>query len=51
MSETTLLLEPEAEFEAGLNDALRPHLQHGTLVEPIEAEALIGIAHTSHGRT
>ena len=51
MSEPTLPLEPEAEFDAGLNDALRPHLQHGTLVEPIEAEALIGIAHTSHGRT
>ena len=51
MSETTLLLEPEAEFEAGLNDALRPHLQHGTLIEPIEAPALIGIAHTSQGRT
>jgi hypothetical protein len=34
-----------------LKDALGPHLQHGTLVEPIEAEALIGIAHTSHGRT
>ena len=51
MSETTLLLEPEAEFEAGLNDALRPHLQHGTLIEPIEATDLIGIAHTSQGRT
>ena len=46
-----LPLEPEAEFDAGLNDALRPHLQHGTLIEPIEATDLIGIAHTSQGRT
>jgi hypothetical protein len=51
MSESTLPLEREADFEAGLNDALRPHLQHGTLIEPIEAPALIGIAHTSQGRT
>ena len=51
MSEPTLPLEPEAEFDAGLNDALHPHLQHGTLIESIEAAALIGIAHTSQGRT
>jgi hypothetical protein len=50
-SEPTLPLEPEAEFDAGLNDALRPHLQHGTLIEPIEATDFIGIAHTSQGRT
>jgi hypothetical protein len=51
MSEPTLPLEPEAEFDAGLNDALHPHLQHGTLIEPIEATDLIGIAHTRQGRT
>jgi hypothetical protein len=51
MSESTLPLEREAEFEAGLNDTLRRHLQHGTLIESIEATALIGIAHTSPGRT
>jgi hypothetical protein len=51
MSESTLPLEREAEFEAGLNDALRPHLQYGTLIESIEATALIGIARTSQGRT
>lgn len=46
MSESTLPPEREAEFEAGLNDALGPHLQHGPLIERIEATALIGIAHT-----
>jgi SAM-dependent methyltransferase len=46
MSESTLPPKREAEFEAGLNDALRPHLRHGPLIERIRATALIGIAHT-----
>lgn len=33
MSESTLPPEREAEFEAGLNDALRPYLQQGPLIE------------------
>ena len=46
MSESTLPPEREAEFQAGLNDALRSHLEHGPLIERIEATALIGIADT-----
>ncbi len=46
MSESTLPPERAAEFQAGLADALRPHLQHGPLSERIEATALIGTAHT-----
>jgi hypothetical protein len=46
MSESTLPPQRAAEFQAGLNDALRPHLEHGPLIERIEATALIGIAHT-----
>jgi hypothetical protein len=45
MSESTLPPEREAQFEAGLNDALRPYLQQGPLIERIEATGLIGIAH------
>lgn len=46
MSEATLPPEREAEFEAGLNDALRPHILQGPLIERIHATGLIGIAHT-----
>ncbi len=46
MSESTLPPQRAAEFQTGLNEALRPHLERGPLIERIEATALIGIAHT-----
>ncbi|MGH2885039.1 MAG: class I SAM-dependent methyltransferase [Solirubrobacteraceae bacterium] len=49
MSESTLPAERAAEFEAGLTDALRPHVHDGPLIERIEATALIGIAQTASG--
>ncbi|MGH2885459.1 MAG: class I SAM-dependent methyltransferase [Solirubrobacteraceae bacterium] len=44
MSESALPLARQPEFLAGLNDALRPQLEAGPLIERIEATALIAIA-------
>lgn len=47
MSESALPHKKEPEFLAGLNDALRAHLAAGSVIERIEATALIASLHAA----